>query len=204
MSAGAKIIAGDEETKEQGIYDLKKVLPTFVPGGVQAKKTIEGIQAVKEGASLTPTGRKRFDVEQTPSNMVRGAVFGQFNLPGADEYFKNLGKSKSSIIVEEFGKAKTQEQKAQLWDQMVKEGRITKDNVSDVKKAFKDSDMKITKREKSVRSLPVKDGSRARMVKKQFDKAKTQEEKAALWQRYVDLGIMTKEVAKQVKYLLSQ
>ena len=104
----------------------------------------------------------------------------------------------------EFNKLKTNEEKAAKWNELVKAGRINKSNIKDIKRIIKDENLKMTKTETSIRSMTVKDGDRARSIKRQFDKAKTQEEKAALWQRYVDLGIMTKEVAKQVKYLLSQ
>ncbi len=197
-----QIAFGDEEKREEGVEKLKKVFPAFVPAGVQIKKSIEGLKAYKEGASYTATGRKRFDVEQTPQNLLRSTLYGQYSLPAAQKYFDNLGKSKSSTVAEELTKLKTPEEKKQLWQKMVEEKRITKDNVSDIKKALKDIDMKATKQEKSTRSLPVKDGSRSRIIKQQLDKQKDSNSKKELWKRYVELGIITEEVAIQLKELL--
>lgn len=184
----------------KGLQDpLSKILPPF--GGVQAKRTLQGLGAVREGASTTKTGRVRFPVEQTPANIAKAAAFGQFSLPGAREYFDKQGKSESKSISNEFNKLKTDEQKAQLWDQMVKDGRINKDNISDIKKQFRDVRLEISGREKTIRTLPVKDGSRSRAVAKQFKKAKTQAEKAKLWEDYVAKGIITKQVAAQLKQM---
>lgn len=204
LGAVGNIAFGDEEKKKQGIYDLKKVLPAFVPAGVQAKKTVEGIQAFNQGASTTATGRTRFQVPQTPENRFKTAVFGQYSIPEAKEYFKNMGKSKSELIYNEINKGKTKEEKVQIYQKLVKEGKITKDNLSDIKSYFNDQKLKLTTNEKSIRSLPVKDGSRARMIKKQLDRAITKEEKQALWKRYVESKIITDEVSKQVKDLFSK
>ncbi len=185
----------------KGLQDpLYKLIPPF--GGQQIKRTIAGIQSFKEGTSLTPTGRKRYDIPQTIGNAIKSATLGEYSLPQARVYFENQGKSESETIYREFKKLKTNEEKATLWDQMVKEGRINKDNISNIKKEFKDKTMKISSREETARSLPVKDGSRALAIKKQFDKLKTKEEKSALWKRYVELKIITPEVAKQLKELL--
>jgi len=193
---------GNERTLEEKATDVGKTLVPFIPAGVQGKKTIEGIGAYNQGASLTPTGRTRYEVEQTPGNLGRAAIFGQYSLPGAKEYFANIGKSQSEIIYNEFKKLKTTEEKSALWQQMVKEGRLTKDNVSSVKKWFEDEKLGITSKERKMRNLGVADGSRATMIAKEFDKKKTKEEKVALWQKYVEAGIITKEVAKQLKPLL--
>ncbi len=58
-----------------------------IGGGGQAKKTIEGIQAYNQGASLSNKGLMRFPIEQTPFNRLRTTLFGQYSTPEAREYF---------------------------------------------------------------------------------------------------------------------
>jgi hypothetical protein len=52
----------------------------FVPGFVQAKKTVTGINAVNKGE--VQKGNKKYAVEKTPRNYVKGAVFGPYSLNG--------------------------------------------------------------------------------------------------------------------------
>jgi len=182
----------------KGLQDpLFKVLPPF--GGGQVKKTIEGLSAYKEGASVTPKGNVRYEIPQTPSNLVKSALFGQYATPEARDYFANQGVSKAESIISQFNKVKTPEEKAQVWDQMVQNKTITKENVSDIKKLLNDQKMGITSKEVDIRNLQIKDGSRPRAIIKEFNKLKTPEEKAALWDKYVQAKIITPEVSKQIK-----
>lgn len=190
---------GNERDLGQKASDVGKAALLFVPGSTQAKKTIQGIQAYQEGASKTPSGKTRFEVEQTPENLARGAIFGQYTLPGAKEYFDNIGKSKSEIVFNEFKKLETPEEKAALWNQMVQEGKITKDNVADVKKWFSDEKLGITPKERKMRGLGVEDGSRTQAILRELNSLSTPKEKADLWNKYVEAKIITKDVAKQLK-----
>ena len=58
-----------------------------IGGGGQAKKTIEGVRAYRQGASLTDTGRMRYPIPKTPLNALRTGLFGQYSTPEAREYF---------------------------------------------------------------------------------------------------------------------
>jgi hypothetical protein len=73
-----------------------------IPGGSQAKKTIQGLGTVNRGYSKTPSGNVRFRVEKSIPNYVRGGLFGQWNLPEGQEYFKTdgspMGKTQSKIV----------------------------------------------------------------------------------------------------------
>ncbi|MCR4305756.1 MAG: hypothetical protein NUV73_01590 [Candidatus Daviesbacteria bacterium] len=192
----------DETNPLMRVYksdELRKSLPLLVPAGTQIKKTYEGLSSYNEGVSTTPTGRIRFKVDQTPGNLAKSAIFGQYSTEAGQKYIQNLGKSKSEILANDFKKLKTKEEKTALWNQYVKEGKITKENVSDIKKQFEDQRLEVRGKEKTIRGLPVQDGSRARAIIKEFDKLDTSAEKKALWNRYVELGIITKDVAKQLK-----
>lgn len=61
--------------------------PAFIPGGVQIKKTIQGLQAVKEGGSFSKTGKLQYPVPNDPITTTRAALFGKSNLPQAQKYF---------------------------------------------------------------------------------------------------------------------
>lgn len=70
----------------KGLQDpLFNILPSF--GGAQIKRTIQGIDTVAQGYSETPSGRVRFPVDQSVGNFLKAAVFGQYSLPEARQYF---------------------------------------------------------------------------------------------------------------------
>lgn len=87
----AKDIIGKEVSKP-----LYYILPPF--GGGQIKKSIEGIQTVKEGGSygIDNKGQKilKFPVENASvSDYIKAGVFGKYALPLAKEYTNNKYKS---------------------------------------------------------------------------------------------------------------
>ena len=70
-----------------------------VPGGAQMKRTAEGLGVVNEGASRTKGGNFQYKVDKTPSNYIRGSLWGKYNLPASKEYYKkkeDKAKGKSS------------------------------------------------------------------------------------------------------------
>jgi hypothetical protein len=89
--------------------NLTKGIVNYIPGGGQIKKSIEGYNAVDKGYSETRAGRVRFPVEQSNSNYVRGSLFGQWNLPGAKDYFNEKRTPLGEKQTEEFKKDPTKE-----------------------------------------------------------------------------------------------
>lgn len=75
-------------------------------GGNQLKKTVQGITAVARGKVTTTDNegneKIKYLVDQTPGNMVRGALFGQWSFPEAREYveggFKMTNAKASDVI----------------------------------------------------------------------------------------------------------
>ena len=67
----------------------------FPWGGDQLKRSIEGIGAVKQGASITNQGKMRYPIAKTLPNAVQSGLFGQYSLPEGREYFDKGGKSLS-------------------------------------------------------------------------------------------------------------
>lgn len=70
--------------------ELSKPLFYLAPstGGGQIKKTIEGVNAYSKGASTSPSGRVRFPIPQTPGNMIRTGLFGQWSTPEGQTYLR--------------------------------------------------------------------------------------------------------------------
>ena len=60
----------------------------------------------------------------------------------------------------------------------------------------------VTNKDKQLINTSVSDGERAYKLANEFNRLKTKEEKAKLWQEYVSKGIITKEVATQLIKLL--
>jgi hypothetical protein len=85
---------------------IKKNWPLTMPGGVQLKKTIEGLGATSKGYSETDSGLVRYPVGQDAVSKIRGGLFGQYNLPGAREYFDNKKRPLSEKQTESFKQAK--------------------------------------------------------------------------------------------------
>lgn len=195
---------GQQPDLSDRIDTFKKDLLPFIPGGVQLNKTAEGVNAWMKGASTTKTGRTRYEIDKTPGNLLKAATLGQYTLPGADEYFNNMGKSKSEIIYNALNDLPNSEAKNKRWNELVKDGTINKNNISDIRQWFIDDQIGLKDKERKYRSLGVEDGSRASKVVEELKRLKTPEEKDALWKKYVKGKIITKEVAKQIRILYKQ
>ncbi|MDP1722959.1 MAG: hypothetical protein Q8L37_07195 [Candidatus Gottesmanbacteria bacterium] len=94
--ATGQMLFGEEQTREEGKRNLIKVAPAFFPGGVQIRKTVEGLQSYNKGESTTPTGNIRFPVEQTFPNYVKSMLFGQYSTPQAQTYFDSNARPLSA------------------------------------------------------------------------------------------------------------
>lgn len=95
-----------KNTKERFQPLIKSLVP-LVPGGVQGKKTIEGLMAYNQGASKTASGNEKFKIQPNTKNAITTALFGQYSNPEARAYFKNKSKTKEEKAKE----AKLQERK---------------------------------------------------------------------------------------------
>lgn len=108
-----KIISGGNDEYGNPIKPIPTIindLIPFAPAGVQAKKTIQGLNAYRQGASMTGKGRMRFPIEQNPSNLAKTALLGQYSTPEAREYFDSettpLSENQTRVIFESSDKAK--------------------------------------------------------------------------------------------------
>lgn len=198
--AGLQAISPEERTRAEGIQQLKRAPSMFLPAGTQLKKTIEGLRVAKEGVSTTPTGRIRFTVKKDLPTTLKAAAFGQWSLPEARAYVKTLGKSKSEIEYKRLSKLPPAEARAEA----VKIKQSNPSLFAQIKKQAKDEQLEITKKEKQVRTLPVNDGSRVRMVVKELAKKKTNAEKRALIIDWKAKGIVTDSIMEQLKTMAAK
>lgn len=100
-AAGNIGTAMSAETEEERAEAFKKALSnavggsidlaaTWLPMGSQAKKTVQGADALLRGGVYSGFGEDavlQYNVERTPANILRGFLFGKSALPETDEYW---------------------------------------------------------------------------------------------------------------------
>lgn len=74
----------------------------FLYGGNQLRKTIQGTMDVLRGGRYN-NGKLRYQVDQTPWNYFKGAVFGRSSLDEAQEYYAERSSDFSAKQTETFG-----------------------------------------------------------------------------------------------------
>lgn len=62
------------------------LLLTGIPGMAQLQRSGEGLRSYNEGASYTPSGDTRFNVEQSPENLWRSILFGMYGTTDGRAY----------------------------------------------------------------------------------------------------------------------
>lgn len=86
---------GRERDLEKKVTDIYRAATGVVPGGVQLRKTMEGVKAILEEGVYDKNDKKMFDVGGTFSSDLQAALFGKYVNPNAQEYFDKMsGKSK--------------------------------------------------------------------------------------------------------------
>ena len=146
----------------------------FTPGKVTQAKSTESYDTYKDIAKL----RSQRSLESKELTETAEGVYNEI---------KQLG---------------TPQEKTDLWNQYVKEGKIDKKMAGKLKNLIESDKLGLTGTDKAIKSLGVENQDRASHVLKQLNKLQTPEEKTALWNDYVKKKIITKEVAKQLKELL--
>jgi len=111
------------------VENIGKTLIPFIPGGTQIKKTIEGLGTVNKGYSESRTGRVRTPVDQSMGSKIKGALFGQYNLPELQEYYDKklnvLGPEQSEIF-----KQLTPEEQKEYFNLIQEDRQLNKDEKS--------------------------------------------------------------------------
>jgi hypothetical protein len=78
------------------IFNITKEVIGMLPASAQATKTIQGINAVNEGAVFNKGGTKLFDIPDNLFSKIQAVLFGRYASSEAREYFGSKGKPKDS------------------------------------------------------------------------------------------------------------
>jgi len=187
---------GGERDIEEKTKDILNAGSSIVPAGVQIRKTLQGIEASRLGVSADKSGRKQFEVGQTPAKKAQAVLFGKYASPESKRYFE--GETYAEAQYKKL-LSMPREQAAAEFDRIIKDDPNTAKNILRVKEKI---DLGIDKEDEKLLAMGVQNKARATAIKAQFDKLKTKEEKAALWEEYANKKIITKDVAKQLEELL--
>lgn len=62
-----------------------------IGGGLQAKKTIEGAEAIKQGGTFGPSGKLEFKQDEGTVGKIKTLLFGKYASSAAQDYFNRVG-----------------------------------------------------------------------------------------------------------------
>lgn len=95
------LVTGNQDPLEYG----KDLASTLLPGGTQARKTIEGLASTEEGVSTNASGKVRFIQDQDFSSRLRAGMFGQYQTDAGREWvkegFPTFSEKQSGVIQEQ-------------------------------------------------------------------------------------------------------
>lgn len=175
--------------------DIIKSLTGLIPAGTQAKKTYEGIKAFQQGKSTTKAGTAQFNVGGTFLKDLQAGFFGKYASKEARDYFS--GTSYTEAMYKQLNKMTPEEAKP-FTDDLYENNRPLYDRLSAMKK---DEDLGITDKEKEIRKMGVENGQRAKIIFKEIQKLKTDEEKNAYINDLWNKKVITEKVYDQIKEL---
>lgn len=182
---------------ERKLKDVGNAAIGIIPGGIQAKKTIQGIQALNKGRVEDTSGRAKYDVGGTPLKDLQTLIFGKYVGQGARNYYdKDLNYAEQKL--EQIRNSKTGKEDLL---KIIKEEPTLAKNIVQV---LKDQAAGITDEDKTLKNMGVANKQRAKEIAKQLNKLKTKEEKKVLVATYIQKKIITPEVAGQLIEFLNK
>ncbi len=184
-----------------------------IGGGVQAKKTLEGIQAYNEGKTTMGTGQTKALIPQTKTNLIKGAIFGKTAFSDTrsqtlenNKLLSILGTDKGKVTKQaedEFSRINslpTNEQ-ASAFDTLMQSNPSLAKRVETIAKEDKAG---VTQSDRLIRQLNVSLGVRANYIYQKLMALPDDTARGNLWEEYVNKGIITKQVATQLEGLLKK
>lgn len=132
-------------------------------------------------------GGKSEQLDKTLSEMITSQADESFRIKQEAEIMYNAMKN----LPKEEAKAKFEE--------------LTKTNLKlakEISDTANDEKLGLTYADRVVKTLGVQNGNRAKYIVAELNKLEDKEEKKKLWEEYVQKKIITKEVSKQINYLL--
>lgn len=97
ISAGVPNIASIMNGESTLTKEMAKPAYFLIPptGGLQIKKTIEGLNAYMNKGVDTPSGKKKYKIKQTPENLIKAAIFGPSSTDAAQKYYVEQAKKRN-------------------------------------------------------------------------------------------------------------
>lgn len=187
----------DNQKAREILSEGLKLGSLTIPGGTQIKKSVQGLQSYVKGKSETPSGRIRFRVPQTPENLIRSTIFGQFSLPQARKYFAEGAMSKSEFEYEGYKELLTKDPEAahKLAEKIKADNPIVYSEMKWLKTADR---LQATEQERKLHSINSIE-TRAEKVASELGKyEKGSSERKELVARWRELRIITDSVYKQL------
>lgn len=203
---------------KKGLEDpLFKLVTPF--GGMQIKKTYQGISAWLRGGMEDKSGKELYEIDRSLPNLLRVGLFGAYSLPAAREYFRRTETPEARIIRQERDAAKEKtdtlkedaenmykqmkkmpkEEAAEAFKNLMAEDKDMAKKISDI---AKEEARGLTYTDRQLLSAGVENGARAKAIMRLIDREDTKEAKAALWTDLVKKKVITKKVAEQLNFLI--
>ncbi len=193
--------ASDTVLNKLGLIPNEQVGGQSIPAGISQRfsQATGGQQLTNLFNKNTPRNTDTSIVENNGKFYVN---LGNGNVRGYPT--RKEAEGSTSVIMSQFNTVKTPEQKAALWQQMVKDGRINKNNISDIRQEALDKQLGLTEAERKIRGQGVASGERATSIIAEFKKVTEPTAKVALWQKYLKAKIITPEVYKSIQAQLKK
>lgn len=185
---------GNDRDLGQKLSDIGKSVIGLIPAGTQVKKTVQGTGAMREGKATTKAGVAQFDVGGTTAKDIQAVVFGKYAGKNAKDYFD--GDTYAEQKYNELLKSPTAKED---FEKIIAEDPSLAKNIIKIKEKI---DLGITEDDEKL--LKLNNQPRAEAIVKEFNKLKTKEEKAKLWEEYSAKKIITKDVAGKLIELLKK
>lgn len=182
---------GNDRDAKQKLKDISNTLWGIVPAGTQAKKTIQGVKALREGKAKDSSGRSQYDVGGTPAKNVQAVIFGKYAGAGAQDYYEN-DTTYAEATLKRIMESQTP---GDDFAKIVEENPALAENLI---KTYEDQALGLTDEEKKIRNMGVATKERANEIVKKYNKLDTEYEKNALLIDYLEKKIITEDVAAQL------
>lgn len=200
-----------------GLADpLTKLLPPL--GGVQAKKTWDGIWSMVKG-EVRDKGRKlSFSVDPDIRSITQAVLFGKYATPEARDFFDERDDLFQRIYRQDASRENLRLEAEEFWAEM-KEVSKEKGKEESVKmiKDLESNNPELAEKvgnvadeealglngnERLTKMLGVMNGERAKYISEEFKKLKTKEERVSFMQNLDDKNLISDIVFEQLQILL--
>ena len=211
----ATIFSGNPTEKiREFIKPVFLLAPPF--GGLQAKKTIEGLSAYQKGEVKSRSGKTSFKTEKNLPSLLRSIAFGRYATENAQEYFKEAEVLYSRIEQQQATRDKlyleAENKTAELNQLSSSEAakqftEIQKTNpklAEKIKTIKEDEKNGITAIDRMIKQLGVENGEKAKYIVSKLNELPTNSAKQKYYQELIDKKIITNEVSSQINYLLKK